>query len=205
MAPAVPCKTSKKSKHGRPVVRPMISNHNLTISEASESTRLCMEESLPNYHEDHIAGRRRQFAAASQFGTQFFLCSKQWRCPQQKQQWTKNGRNLKRIRRGTWQKSETHQRSSMKQGRRAQKFILLLWWTSVLWRIPKRRQSTQNAKVELYSFAIWWNMILDLMQFALNKAAAKVMDNISRLPGSAGQAADAVSADTQVKMEDAPK
>ena len=35
--------------------------------------------------------------------------------------------------------------------------------------------------------------------------AAKVMDFISRLPGCTGQAADAVSADTQVQMEDAPK
>ena len=35
--------------------------------------------------------------------------------------------------------------------------------------------------------------------------AAKVMDIISRLPGCAGQAADAVSASTQVQMEDAPK
>ena len=35
--------------------------------------------------------------------------------------------------------------------------------------------------------------------------AAKVMDTISRLPGCAGQAADAVSVKTQVKMEDAPK
>ena len=35
--------------------------------------------------------------------------------------------------------------------------------------------------------------------------AAKVMDVISRLPGCAGQAADAISAYTQVKMEDAPK
>ena len=35
--------------------------------------------------------------------------------------------------------------------------------------------------------------------------AAKVMDIISRLPGCAGQAADAVSAYAQVKMEDAPK
>ena len=34
--------------------------------------------------------------------------------------------------------------------------------------------------------------------------AAKVMDIKSRLPGCAGQAADAVSAYTQVKMEDAP-
>ena len=34
---------------------------------------------------------------------------------------------------------------------------------------------------------------------------AKVMDIISRVPGCAGQAADAISAYTQVKMEDAPK
>ena len=35
--------------------------------------------------------------------------------------------------------------------------------------------------------------------------AAKVMDIVSILPGCAGQAADAVSAYTQVQMEDAPK
>ena len=40
---------------------------------------------------------------------------------------------------------------------------------------------------------------------ALQMTAAKVMDIISRLPGCAGQAADAVSACTQVKMEDTPK
>ena len=34
--------------------------------------------------------------------------------------------------------------------------------------------------------------------------AAKVMDIISRLTGCAGQAAEAISAYTQVKMEDAP-
>ena len=40
---------------------------------------------------------------------------------------------------------------------------------------------------------------------ASQMTAAKIMDTISRLPGCAAQAADAVSADTQVKMEDAPK
>ena len=35
--------------------------------------------------------------------------------------------------------------------------------------------------------------------------AAKIMDIISRLPGCDGQAADATSAKTQVKMEDAHK
>ena len=40
---------------------------------------------------------------------------------------------------------------------------------------------------------------------ASQMTAAKVRDIISRLPGCAGQAADAVSAYTQVKIEDAPK
>ena len=39
---------------------------------------------------------------------------------------------------------------------------------------------------------------------ASQMTAAKVMDMTSRLPGCAGQAADAVSAYTQVKMADAP-
>ena len=39
---------------------------------------------------------------------------------------------------------------------------------------------------------------------ASQMTAAKVMYIISRLPGCSGQAADAVSAYTQVKMEDAP-
>ena len=40
---------------------------------------------------------------------------------------------------------------------------------------------------------------------ASQMTAAKVMDIISGLPGCAGQAADAISAYTQVKMEDAPE
>ena len=40
---------------------------------------------------------------------------------------------------------------------------------------------------------------------ASQMTAAKLMDIISRLPGCAGQAADAVSANTGVKMEDAHK
>ena len=40
---------------------------------------------------------------------------------------------------------------------------------------------------------------------ASQMTAAEVMDIISRLPGCDGQAADAVSAYTQVKMEDAHK
>ena len=40
---------------------------------------------------------------------------------------------------------------------------------------------------------------------ASHEAAAEVLDVVSRLPDCAGEASDAVSANTQVKMEDDPK
>ena len=58
MAPAMPCKTCKKSKHGE-----SRSNTNdfkfkfACILDASDTTRMRMEGSLPKYHEDHIAGK----------------------------------------------------------------------------------------------------------------------------------------------------
>ena len=58
MAPAMPCKTSKKSKHGETRGKTNeIKSKIACILEASESTRLRMEESLPNFHEVHIAGK----------------------------------------------------------------------------------------------------------------------------------------------------
>ena len=55
------------------------------------------------------------------------------------------------------------------------------------------------VKDDLGSYAVFTEQGSSASQMT----AAKVMDIISRLPGCAGQAADAVSAYTQVKMEDA--
>ena len=73
------------------------------------------------------------------------------------------------------------------------------------------RQSTKNAKVELYSVDIVkddsgsYAVFTEQGSSASQMTAAKIMDIISRLLGCDGQAADAVSASTQVKMEDAYK
>ena len=70
MAPVMPCKTCKKSKHGETRGKTNdFKSKFACILEASESTRMRMEESLPNYHEDHIAGKGGQFTTALQFGT----------------------------------------------------------------------------------------------------------------------------------------
>ena len=58
MAPAMPCKTCKKSKKGETRSKTDdFKSKFVGILEASESTRLRMEDSHPNYHEDHIAGK----------------------------------------------------------------------------------------------------------------------------------------------------
>ena len=60
MAPALPCKTSKKSKHVETRGKTNeIKSKFACILEASESTRMRMGETLPNHHEDHIAGRSK--------------------------------------------------------------------------------------------------------------------------------------------------
>ena len=73
------------------------------------------------------------------------------------------------------------------------------------------RQNTKNTKVELYTEVILYNDSGSYAEFteqgssASQMTAAEIMDIISRLLGCDGQAADAVSAYTQVKMEDAHK
>ena len=58
MAPAMPGKTSKTCKHGETRGKTNDFKSKLTcIVEASESTRMRMGQSLPNHHEDHIAGK----------------------------------------------------------------------------------------------------------------------------------------------------
>ena len=195
------------------MVNPMRSNLNLRVFWKPVNPQDCVWENLYRiFMKTTLQEKETIHCSIIIWLTSLCPCLKLWKFQQQKQQWTRNGKNWIRFRRGTWQKSEVRKRSSMKQGRRAQKFISPHWWTYVTWKMLNWRQSTKNTKVELHSEVILWKMILDLMQYSLNKdysasqmTAAEIMDIISRLPGCAGQAADAVSAYTQVKMEDAPK
>ena len=58
MAPAMACKISKNNKNcGNGDKSNKAKSKLACILEASESTRLRMGESLPNHHEDHIAGK----------------------------------------------------------------------------------------------------------------------------------------------------
>ena len=74
MVTAMLCKISKNKKNWMTRGKSNeIKSKLACILEASESARLRMGESLPNHHEDHVAGKRGHFTAALQFGSQ--ICS----------------------------------------------------------------------------------------------------------------------------------
>ena len=56
--------------------------------------------------------------------TNLFPCLKQWKYQMRQLPWIKNGKNLTRYRHGRWRKSETKKKWSLKQGMRAEQYIL---------------------------------------------------------------------------------
>ena len=69
--------------------------------------------------------KRWKFITALQLGSQIYsYASKLWKFLQRKQRWTRNGKNSRKFRRGTWQKSQVRKMWSMKQGCWAPQFIL---------------------------------------------------------------------------------
>ena len=94
----MPCKTSKTCKHGE--IRRETNDFKSKIAcilEASESTRLRMEESLSNYHEDHIAGKEEQLTTALYFGAQIYSYASSHKIPAAKGAVDKEWEKLEKI------------------------------------------------------------------------------------------------------------
>ena len=150
----------------RPVARPMISNQNLPVSWKPVNPQDCVRKNLPNYQEDHIAGKGDNSLQHYNLVHNFFLIAQAMKIPAAKAAVDKESEKLEKIL--AWDQTKFRSKSQV-QGRRAQKFILPHWWTSVIWKMLNWRQSTKNAKVELCTVVILWKMFLDLMQYSLNK------------------------------------
>ena len=102
MAPAMPCKTCKKNKHGETRRKTNdFKSKFACILEASESTRMRMEESLPKYHEDHIAGRGDNSLQHYNLVHKFIPMPQAMKIPAAKAAVDKELENWKRFRRGT--------------------------------------------------------------------------------------------------------
>ena len=98
VAPALPCKISKNNQNcGNGYKSSKTKSKLACILEASKSSRLRVGESLPNHHEDHIAGKGDN----DNLVHKFISMPQAIKFQQQRLQWTRNGKNWRKFRRGT--------------------------------------------------------------------------------------------------------
>ena len=213
LAPAVPCKTSKKSKNGetRSKTNDFTSKF-ACILETSESTRLRMEESLPKYHEDHIAGKGDSSLQHYNLVHKFIPMFQAIKIPAAKAAVDKEWEKLEKI--PAWDLTKVRSKKEVIDEARTKGAKVHFASLMDICHLKNADLETKHQKYkgrvvlrgdivkdDSGSYAVFTEQESSASQVT----AAKVMDIISRLPGCAGQAADAVSAYSQVKMEDAPK
>ena len=210
VSPAMPSKTSKNSQHG--VTRGKsnkIKTKLACILEASESTRLRMGESLPNHREDHIAGKGNKSLQHYNLVHKFIPMSQAMEIPAAKAAVDKEWRQISAWNLTTVRSKKEVIDEVMTKGAKVH-------FASVV-DICHLKNAELEAKHQKYKGRVVlrgdvvkdnsgsYAVFTEQGSSASQMTAAEIMDIISRLPWCAGQAADAVSAYTQVKVEDAPK
>ena len=197
----MPCKASKTCEHEVTGGKSnKIKSKLACILEARKSTRLRMGEPLPNYHEDHIAGHK------------FIPMPPAMKIPAAKAAVDKEWEKLEKIPAGdlTKVRSESVVIDEARTKSAKVHFASLMDICHLKNAELEAKHQKYKGRVVLRGDIVKGNsgsyaVFTEQGSSASQMTAAKIMDIISRLPGCAGQAADAVSACTRVKMEDAPK
>ena len=196
IAPALPCKIVKNCGSG---ASNKIKTRLSCVLEADESTRMRMGNSIPNNHEDHIAGKGENSLQHYNLVHKFIPMPKEWEKLEKFSAW-----NLTKV------KSKKQVIDEARTAGATVHFASLM-------DIFHLKNAELEAKHQKYKGAVVlrgdivkddsgsYAVFTEQGSSASQMTAAKIMDIISRSPGCDGQAADAVSAKTQVKMEDAHK
>ena len=196
-APVMPCKIMKKNCGSGASNK--IKTRLACILEAGESTRLSMGESLPNHHEAHMAGKGNNSLQHYNLVHKFIPMPQAIKMPAAKAAVDKEWSEVKKevIDEARMTGAKVHFASLMD--------------------ICHLKNAELEAKHQKYKGRVVLRgdivkddsgscaVFTEQGSSASQMTAAKVMDIICRLPGCHGQAADAVSAYTQVQMENAPK
>ena len=213
MAPAMPCKTSKNSQH---VVTSDKSNEFKSklacLLEASESARLRMGESLPNHHEDDIAGKGDNYLQHYNLVHKLIPLPQAMKIPAAKAAVDKEWEKLEKI--SAWILTKVRSKKEVIDEARTKGAKVHFASLMDICLLKNAELETKHQKFkgrvvlrgeivkdDSGSYAVFTEQGSSGSQMT----AAKVMDIISRLPGCAGQAAGAISTKTRIKMEDAPK
>ena len=139
-----------------PVAKSMSSNQKLRASWKPVNPQDCIwKKSLPDYHEDHIAGKGVNSLQHYNLVHKFIPLPQAMKIPEAKaavdEEWEKLEKipacDLTQDRRKRW---------STKQRRRAQKFILPHWWTSFIWRMPNWKMQRSSCTPRRYCERWFW-------------------------------------------------
>ena len=212
MAPAMPCKTCKNSQHGETRSETNDCKSKFAcILEASESTRLRMGKSLPNIMRTILQERDNSLQHYN-LVHKFIPTPRTMKIPAAKAAVDKKWEKLEKI--SAWDMTKVRSKSEVIDEARTKgakvHFASLVDICHLKNAELEAKHQNYKGRVVLRGDIVKHDsgscaVFTEQGSSASQVTAAKVMDIISRLPGCAGQAADAVSAETQVKMEDAPK
>ena len=141
-----------------------------------------------------------------------FQYSKRWKFWMRRRRWIKEWEKLEKI--PAWQMDKVKSKKDViLEAQEAKKKVHFATLMDIchFQELPNKNRKHQKYKGRVVlrgdSGRWFWctRSIHRTRIVSLANDSAKAMDVIARLPGCAGQAADAVSAHTQVKMEDAPR
>ena len=181
------------------------------ILEASETTRLRMEESLPNYHEEHIAGKGIKSLSYYNLVHKFIPVPQAMKIPAAKAAVDKEREKLEKI--SAWNRTEVRNKKEVIDEARTSgakvHFASLMDICHLKNADLETKHRNYKGRVVLGGALVEddagaYAVFTEPGSSASQMTAATEMDVTARLPGCDGQAADAVSAYPQVKLEDAP-
>ena len=196
VAPAMPCKIMKKNCGSGASNK--IKTRLACILEAGESTRLRMGESLPNYHQDHLAGKGENSLQHYNLVHKIIAHASSHEDSRSK---GSSGRGMGKLEKiPAWDLTNVKEVIDEARTKGAKVHF------ASLMDICHLKNTELEAKHQKYrgrvvlrgdivkddsgSYAVFTEQGSSASQMT----AAKIMDIISRLPACAGQAADAVSA-----------
>ena len=200
VAPAMPCKIMKNCGSG---ASNKIKTNLPCILETSESTRLRMGDSLPNHPEDHVAGKGENSLQHYNLVHNFIPMLQAMKIPAAKAAVDKEWEKLEKI--SAWNLTKVRSKKDVIDEARTSGAKVHFASLIDICHLKNAELETKHQKYkgrvvlrgdivkdDSGSYAVFTEQGSSASQMT----SSKVMDIISRLPGCAGQAADAVSAYT---------
>ena len=209
----LPLCLARLARRARMVARLMISSQNLRVSWKPVNSQDCVwGVSLPNHHEDHIAGKGEISIQHYNLLHKFIPMPQAMKIPAANAAVNKEWEKLEKI--PAWDLTKVRSKSEVIDEERTKGTKVHFASLMDICHLKNAELDTKHqkykgrvvlrgdiAKDDSGSYAVFTEQGSSASQMT----AAKVMDIKNRLPGCAGQAADAVSAFSHVKMEHAPK